>query len=165
MTNSRADYFKERRKDKKNFGVYIDKNKAKSFDSRLNELNITKTEWLENKIDEELQKGMKFIMEKEITLVTRLSDRDGGNVVGKFLVKMNKDVDLSIAFKNAAEDFSYTKQAQEHLQNISNHITVGDLIQYNPIELYNKYGIISITEIKDQIIEVFIDDNVASYII
>lgn len=56
MTKSRADYFKERRKKLKDFGVLIDREKLEKFESKLKNQKITKTSWLNTKIDEELKK-------------------------------------------------------------------------------------------------------------
>jgi len=53
---SRADYFKERRKSKKAFYVELDKKKVESLEVKLKGQNKTKTVWLEEKIDEELEK-------------------------------------------------------------------------------------------------------------
>lgn len=53
---SRADYFKARREKQKTFSVYIDREKLEYFESRLLEHGKTKTEWLNEKIDEELKK-------------------------------------------------------------------------------------------------------------
>ena len=55
-TNSRADYFKERRKTRKDFGVLIDREKLERFEKKLKSQNVTKTAWLNEKIDEELEK-------------------------------------------------------------------------------------------------------------
>lgn len=54
--NSRADYFKERRKEKKSFNVLLDKEKAERFEKKLQSENKTKAKWLNEKIDEELEK-------------------------------------------------------------------------------------------------------------
>lgn len=56
MNKSRADYFKARRKKLKDFGVLIDRQKLELFEKKLKLENKTKTSWLNNKIDEELQK-------------------------------------------------------------------------------------------------------------
>lgn len=53
---SRAEYFRERRKDKKNFGALLDRSKVERMETKLKEIGSTKTEWLERKIDEELSK-------------------------------------------------------------------------------------------------------------
>jgi hypothetical protein len=52
--NSRADYFKERRKSRKSFSVLLEREKAERFEKRLGEMGKTKSEWLNKKIDEEL---------------------------------------------------------------------------------------------------------------
>ncbi len=51
---SRADYFRERRKNFKQFTVSLPKEKVELFEMRLKKINKTKTEWLSEKIDEEL---------------------------------------------------------------------------------------------------------------
>ena len=53
MQNSRADYFKERRKTKKAFYVEIDKEKMEKLENILTLKKTTKKDWLENKIEEE----------------------------------------------------------------------------------------------------------------
>ncbi|NBH99128.1 hypothetical protein D7Y41_25955 [Anaerotruncus sp. 1XD22-93] len=53
---SRADYFKERRKERKSFSVLLERKKAEKFEKKLEELQKTKAEWLNEKIDEELGK-------------------------------------------------------------------------------------------------------------
>ena len=45
---SRADYFKKRRESRKAFNVLLEK--------KLDRINKTKSEWLNEKIDEELKK-------------------------------------------------------------------------------------------------------------
>lgn len=55
---SRADYFKERRADKKNLSVYIDKYKIERLEEILENENLTKKQWLERYIEEEI--GMDF---------------------------------------------------------------------------------------------------------
>lgn len=54
--NSRADYFKQRRESRKSFNVLLEKEKAEKFEQKLKELKRTKAEWLNEKIDEELEK-------------------------------------------------------------------------------------------------------------
>lgn len=49
-------YMKSRREGKKNFSVLIDKQKASDIDKKLKQDNKTKSMWLEEKIDEELNK-------------------------------------------------------------------------------------------------------------
>ena len=46
---------KNRRKDKRGFSVLLDKEKLDKFDEVLEEKNLSKKEWLEEKIDEELE--------------------------------------------------------------------------------------------------------------
>ena len=53
---SRADYFKKRRESRKSFSVLLDKEKAEKFEERLEIINKTKSQWLYEKIDEELNK-------------------------------------------------------------------------------------------------------------
>jgi hypothetical protein F3_00407 len=56
LGKSRADYFRERRKKLKDFGVLIDREKLEIFEEKLKSENKTKTTWLNDKIDEELKK-------------------------------------------------------------------------------------------------------------
>lgn len=56
MVKSRADYFKERRKKLKDFGVLIDREKLETFEEKLKNQSMTKTQWLNEKIDAELKK-------------------------------------------------------------------------------------------------------------
>lgn len=56
MNKSRAEYFKERRKKLKDFGVLVDREKLETFEEKLKKENKTKTSWLNEKIDEELKK-------------------------------------------------------------------------------------------------------------
>lgn len=51
---SRAEYFRERRKQRKAFNVELNKEKMERFEAKLKEKSITKTDWLNEKIDEEL---------------------------------------------------------------------------------------------------------------
>lgn len=53
---SRADYMKVRRETKKTFSVSVDKEKMLKFEKKLNEQHKTKSDWLNEKIDEELEK-------------------------------------------------------------------------------------------------------------
>lgn len=55
-TKSRADYFKERRKKTKAFYVELDREKMELFEQKLQDEQTTKKEWLEEKIDKELNK-------------------------------------------------------------------------------------------------------------
>lgn len=52
--NSRADYFKKRRETIGQFNVSVPKDKLKSLEEKLSEKGKTKTEWLNEKIDEEI---------------------------------------------------------------------------------------------------------------
>ena len=54
--NSRADYFRQRRENRKSFSVLLEREKAEKFEQKLRELNKTNAEWLNEKIDEELKK-------------------------------------------------------------------------------------------------------------
>ena len=53
---SRADYFKERRKqsDTKAFYVEVDRKKLEALEGKLSQKGRTKKEWLNEKIDSEL---------------------------------------------------------------------------------------------------------------
>lgn len=53
---SRADYFKERRKIIGQFSVSVKREKLMALDEKLKEKGQTKTEWLNEKIDEEISK-------------------------------------------------------------------------------------------------------------
>ena len=53
---SRADYMKQYREGKKTFSAVIDKSKAEALEEKLRQEKISKTSWLEEKIDEELKK-------------------------------------------------------------------------------------------------------------
>lgn len=53
-SKSRADYFRKLRESKKTFSVTIEKEKLEKLESKLSESNKTKTEWLNQKIDEEI---------------------------------------------------------------------------------------------------------------
>ena len=53
---SRADYFKERRKTIGQFSVSVKREKLTALDEKLKEEGQTKTEWLNEKIDEEIRK-------------------------------------------------------------------------------------------------------------
>lgn len=56
---SRAEYFRERRKNKKSFGALIDKDKAEKFEKILDIRKQSKKDWLEAKIDEEILSSQK----------------------------------------------------------------------------------------------------------
>ncbi len=51
---SRAEYFRQRRESKKSFSVLLEREKAEKFEQRLEEMNKTKAEWLNEKIDQEI---------------------------------------------------------------------------------------------------------------
>ncbi|MBF0709712.1 MULTISPECIES: hypothetical protein [unclassified Gemella] len=53
---SRADYFKKRREQFKQFNVSVEKEKITIFEEILKKKNLTKAEWLNKKIDEEIKK-------------------------------------------------------------------------------------------------------------
>lgn len=56
ISKSRADYFKERRKETKAFNVEIARDKMEAFEEILKQQSKTKKKWLDEKIDEELNK-------------------------------------------------------------------------------------------------------------
>ena len=51
---SRADYMKKRRENTKNFSVEIEKEKFDKLEEKLFEKGITKKEWFNTKVDEEI---------------------------------------------------------------------------------------------------------------
>ena len=53
---SRADYFKKRRENLKQFNVSLPKEIIESLENKLEQQNKTKTSWLKEKIGEELKK-------------------------------------------------------------------------------------------------------------
>ena len=53
---SRADYFRERRKEKGQFYAEIDKHRLEKLTKILEAQGKTKTDWLNEKIDEELKR-------------------------------------------------------------------------------------------------------------
>lgn len=53
---SRAEYFRERRKSKKQFSVLLDRDKVEALEVKLTEQGKSKAGWLEEKVDEELSK-------------------------------------------------------------------------------------------------------------
>lgn len=61
---SRAEYFRQRRKNKRSFNVLIDKENIDKLEEKLKKTNKTKKQWLEEKIDEELNKDVEI--KKEI---------------------------------------------------------------------------------------------------
>lgn len=52
--NSRADYMKSRREKYKMFSVEIEREKMNRFETVLNKKQVSKSEWLNKKIDEEI---------------------------------------------------------------------------------------------------------------
>lgn len=54
--NSRSDYMKTRREKQKTFSVTVEKQKMLKFEEKLLEQKKTKSQWLNEKIDEELKK-------------------------------------------------------------------------------------------------------------
>ena len=52
----RSEYFKERRKTIGQFNVAVSREKLDALAQKLEEQNKTKTEWLNEKIDEEISK-------------------------------------------------------------------------------------------------------------
>ena len=50
----RAQYFRDRRKKFKYFSVEVEMQKMERFEEHLKQKNISKTDWLNEKIDEEL---------------------------------------------------------------------------------------------------------------
>lgn len=51
---SRAEYFRERRKEKKQLVFMVDRDKAEALDKKLQERGEGRTEWFRRKLDEEL---------------------------------------------------------------------------------------------------------------
>jgi len=51
---SRAEYFRERRKDRKTFCVLSSRERVEALETRLKDLGKTKVKWFEEKADEEL---------------------------------------------------------------------------------------------------------------
>ena len=51
---NRAQYFRDRRKKFKSFSVEVEIQKMERFEEHLKQKNISKTDWLNEKIDEEL---------------------------------------------------------------------------------------------------------------
>lgn len=51
---SRADYMKERRKKTRNFSVELDREKFDKLEKKLSEKGVTKKQWLNAKVDEEI---------------------------------------------------------------------------------------------------------------
>ena len=55
-TESRAEYFRERRKTMKQFSVLSNRERVEALEARLREQGKTKVQWFEEKADEELGK-------------------------------------------------------------------------------------------------------------
>lgn len=53
---SRAEYMKSRRQSRKTFSVVLEREKLERLENKLQEQQRTKTEWLNEKVDEELSK-------------------------------------------------------------------------------------------------------------
>lgn len=53
---SRAEYFRERRKNKKQFSVLSSRERVEALEAKLKEQGKTKVQWFEEKADEELSK-------------------------------------------------------------------------------------------------------------
>lgn len=51
---SRAEYFRELRKNKKQLVFMVDKEKAEALDKKLSETGEGRTQWFRRKLDEEL---------------------------------------------------------------------------------------------------------------
>ena len=51
---SRAEYFRERRKQKKQLVFMVDREKAEALDKKLEERGESRTEWFRRKLDEEI---------------------------------------------------------------------------------------------------------------
>lgn len=51
---SRAEYFRERRKTKKQFSVLSSRERVEALEARLQEQGKTKVQWFEEKADEEI---------------------------------------------------------------------------------------------------------------
>lgn len=51
---SRAEYFRKRRESIGQLNVSVSKDKLEALEEKLNKLNKTKTQWVNEKIDEEL---------------------------------------------------------------------------------------------------------------
>ena len=56
---SRAEYFRERRKNMKQLVFMVDREKAEQLDQKLAKKGIGRTEWFREKLDEELYHGIK----------------------------------------------------------------------------------------------------------
>lgn len=56
MVFDQNEYMKNRRKNKKTFSVLIEQEKMEKFEQKLKIVSKTKSQWLNEKIDEELKK-------------------------------------------------------------------------------------------------------------
>ena len=56
QSESRAEYFRKRRESIGQLNVDVPKEKLKAFEERLEIIGVTKTKWINDKIDEELSK-------------------------------------------------------------------------------------------------------------
>lgn len=54
MSESRADYMKQRREKTRNFSAELDKEKFDKLEEKLAQKGITKKKWLNDKVDEEI---------------------------------------------------------------------------------------------------------------
>ena len=54
---SRAEYFRERRKVKKQLVFMVDKDKAEALDKKLEQRGESRIEWFRRKLDEELEEA------------------------------------------------------------------------------------------------------------
>ena len=52
--NSRAEYFRNLRKEKKQLVFLVDREKAEKLDLKLKERNESRTSWFKRKLDEEI---------------------------------------------------------------------------------------------------------------
>lgn len=57
--SDRSDYFKERRKRIGQFNIGVPKEKLEKLENDLENKGITKTQWLNDKIDEEIRENEK----------------------------------------------------------------------------------------------------------
>ena len=53
-TNSRAEYFRERRKTMKQFNVMLKREKVEALEDKIKQQGKTKVEWFEEIVDKEL---------------------------------------------------------------------------------------------------------------
>lgn len=55
MVFDQAEYMKTRRESKKTFSALVDREKMEKLEEKLEKENVSKTKWLETKIDEEIE--------------------------------------------------------------------------------------------------------------